>query len=79
MTKKVVFKLSREGVRHLMSEDAMQAILEELAYGISQRCGAGFEVTTYVGKSRANASVHAATAEAYFRNLHGNTILKAMK
>lgn len=79
MTKKVVFKLNREGVRNLMSEDAMQTILEDLADGISQRCGAGFEVTTYVGKTRANASVHAATTEAYFRNLHGNILLKAMK
>lgn len=79
MTKKVVFKLNREGVRHLMSEDAMQAVLEEKANAICQRCGEGFEVTTYVGKTRANASVHAATTEAYFRNLHGNIILKAMK
>ena len=38
----------------------------------------GYEVTTYSGRKRANASVHAETYEARKDNYDNNTLLKAL-
>lgn len=72
------FKLNRAGVRELMQSAQMAAICEEKANAIAGRCGPGYEVTTYTGKTRANASVHAATPQARRENMENNTLLKAV-
>jgi len=74
---KVKFKLNRAGVRELMQSSEALAICEQYAHAIQSRAGEGYEVTTMVGKTRANASVHAATEEARRDNYENNTLLKA--
>lgn len=74
---KVKFELNRAGVRELMQSGEAIAVCKEYADAIQARAGEGYEVTTYVGKTRANASVHAATPEARQDNLENNTLLKA--
>ena len=75
---KVKFKLNRAGVRELMKSKGMLGICTEHADAVQSRAGEGYEVTTYIGKNRANASVMAATYKARKDNLKNNTLLKAL-
>ena len=76
---KVKFKLDRAGVRELMQSPEAQNVCTEYANRILSRCpgGLGYEVSSMVGKTRANASVFAATPEARRDNYQNNTLLKA--
>lgn len=74
---KVKFKLNRAGVRELMQSPEARSVVESYAHQIQGRAGNGYEVSTYVGKTRVNASVFAATPEALQDNYDNNTLLKA--
>ena len=74
---KVKFKLNRAGVRELMQSSAAAGVVTQYASQMQSRCGPGYEVSTMVGKTRVNASVYAATAEARQDNYNNNTLLKA--
>lgn len=74
---KVKFKLNRGGVRELLRSSEATSVCEQYARAIQSRAGAGYEVSTYVGPNRANASVFAATDEARRDNYNNNTLLKA--
>lgn len=78
MAEKIRIELNSEGVRELLKSPEITAICKAHADQIAGRAGAGYEVTTYSGKTRVNASVHAATDEAYRDNLKNNTLLKAV-
>ena len=71
-------ELNREGVRELLKSPEMAAVCRQHADQIAARAGEGYEVTTYTGKNRVNASVHVATKEAYRDNLKNNTLIKAV-
>ncbi|WP_308533284.1 hypothetical protein [uncultured Peptoniphilus sp.] len=73
------FTLNRAGVRELLQCGEMQGIVEEKARGVLSRAGVGFSMNSRVGKTRVNAMVYPETKEAYFRNLHGNILLKALR
>lgn len=73
------FKLNRKGIADLMKSDEMQAILNEKATAIRNRCGDGYEQDVYVGKNRANAMVSAESVKAKKDNLKNNTLLKAVR
>lgn len=75
----VKFKLDKAGVRELMQSKEMESICRGHADAIRSRCGDGYEVTTYTGKTRVNASVITATAEAMRDNMENNTLLKARR
>ena len=80
MSAKVVkVELNSEGVRELLKSPEMKAYCEQLARGIAGRAGDGYQVTTYTGRTRVNASVIAATSEAKRDNMKNNTLLKAVK
>ena len=74
---KVKFELNRAGVRELLRSAEAMSVCRTYADGVRNRAGDGYEVTTYVGKNRANASVHAETYEARKDNYENNTLLKA--
>ena len=76
---KTKFKLNRKGVRELLKSEGMAGICREHAEAISRRCGEGYEVSAYTGKTRVNASVYAATCEAIRDNLENNTLGKMMR
>ena len=76
---KFKFELNRSGVRELLQSGEMQGVVEEEASGVLSRAGAGFSMNSRVGKTRVNAMVYPETKEAYYRNLHGNILLKALK
>lgn len=75
---KVKFELNRAGVKELMQSDEMVKALREYADRAQQSLGAGYEVTTHVGKTRANAMISAESYQAKRENLKSNTILKAV-
>ncbi|NCC07075.1 MAG: hypothetical protein EOM30_03270 [Clostridia bacterium] len=79
MSNKIRVEINRAGVRELLRSQEISAICEARAQAISARCGRGYEVSTYTGKNRANASVHAATPKARRDNIKNNTILKATR
>lgn len=76
---KVRFKLDRAGVGELLKSSEMMGVCEGFASDIQRRCGEGYELTTYTGRTRVNASVFAATPEARRDNAQNNTLLKARK
>lgn len=75
---KVKFELDRGGVRELLRSQESLSVCQGYANEIRGRVGDGYEVTTYVGRNRANASVHAETYEARKDNYDNNTLLKAL-
>ena len=78
MSKRVEIELISAGVRELLQSDEIREYCEELAQGVASRAGDGYEIDSMVGKTRANASVYAATKEANRDNLENNTLLKAL-
>jgi hypothetical protein len=75
---KVDFKLNSAGVRDLLRSQEAMAACKTYADAVLSRAGEGYEVTTYVGVNRVNASVHAETFEARKDNAENNTLLKAL-
>lgn len=73
------FELNRKGVSELMKSDGMQAVLNDHASAIRNRCGDGYGQDIFVGKNRANAMVSAETLKAKKDNSNNNTLLKAVK
>lgn len=77
MSKK--FELNRNGVAELLKSPGMIEILREKARGIQEAAGDGYEISSYVGKNRANVSVKTKTKQAIRDNNKNNTLLKAMR
>jgi hypothetical protein len=75
---KVKFELDRAGVRELLRSPEAASVCRSYAENVRGRAGEGYEVTTYTGRNRANASVHAETYEARKDNYDNNTLLKAL-
>ena len=72
------FELNRAGVRELMTSSQMMAICKEKADSALSRLGSGYEVTTRIGKNRANAEIRAVSYQAKKENSQSNTILKSL-
>lgn len=62
----------------LLKGEGTRALLEQKANAALQRLGDGYSVNTYTGRNRVNVEVKAETARAYYENLSGNTIIKAV-
>ena len=73
------FKLNSKGVREMLRSEEVKAMLRERAEAIKGRAGDGYEVSTFAGKTRANASVKATTIKAIRDNKKNNTLLKAVR
>ena len=76
---KVNFKLNREGVRELLRSPEAMSVCRTYASAIRNRAGDGYEVDTYTGRNRVNASVRAETYEARKENYENNTLLKSIR
>lgn len=74
----VKIELISSGVRELLQSAEIEAECKRLAYGVAGRAGDGYEVDTYIGKTRVNAMVYANSSKAYSDNLKNNTLLKAL-
>lgn len=74
---KVKVVLNRKGVSELLKSQEAMNVCREYAEKIRAKAGAGYEISTYVGKTRVNAMVYADTYEARLDNYKNNTLLKA--
>lgn len=72
------FKLNFAGVGELLKSDEMMAVCRSYAEDICSRVGDGYDISEYVGKTRVNVSVSAATEEAIKECYEDNTLLKAL-
>ena len=72
------FELNQSGVRELMQSSEMMSICKDYADNALAQLGDGYEVSTYTGRSRVNASVIATTYAARKENSETNSILKAV-
>lgn len=72
------FELNYEGVGDLLKSDEMMSVCREIAEEIQARAGDGYDISEYVGTSRVNVSVYAATDEAMKECYEDNTLLKAL-
>ena len=72
-------ELNSDGVRELLKSPEMMAVCRELANGIANRAGDGFELSEYTGRNRVNVSVHAETKEAMQACLKDNVLVKAVR
>ena len=79
MSKRVKVKLNSAGVRELLKSSAMAGVCRTQADAVKNRCGSGYTVSAYTGRTRVNCSVVAETPEARRNNSENNTILKALK
>lgn len=70
--------INYKGIGEVLKSTEVIDLLESKAKQIQMRAGEGYEVTTYIGKSRANVSVKAETKKAKRDNSKNNTLLKAM-
>lgn len=71
-------ELNRAGVAELMKSSEMLGLCESLAQKTAGSLGEGYEVSTYVGRTRANASIVATTQKAIKDNMENNSVLKAI-
>lgn len=70
--------LDYAGVGELLRSEEMKAVCEEEANKALSRLGAGYEVTTFTGPSRMNASIKAVTQQAKRDVQENNTLIKAL-
>ena len=72
-------ELNRAGVRELLQSSGAMAVVKGYAEERAALAGPGYEVTTFVGKTRVNASyIRAATDQANRDNLENNTLLRTI-
>lgn len=74
----VRIELNSEGVKQLLKSPEMEGICRNLAEGIASSAAGNYEVSTYSGRNRVNASVYTADRETLQENLDGNALLKAL-
>lgn len=75
---KVEIELDTTGVGALLKSEDVKNACEKLAQKAKKRLGDGYEVTTFTGATRVNASITATTTKAKKDNLRDNKILKAL-
>lgn len=76
---KVEIKLDTAGIRALLQSDAVASHVEEIADGIVGRCSGLYTVDQQKGKYRSITRVKTADNETFYRNLHNNELLKAVR
>lgn len=71
-------ELRKDGVRELLLSDDLRDACKKVADQIRASAGEGYEISTFKGTNRVNASVRPVTQEAYKDNLENNTLMKAV-
>ncbi|MBR1383994.1 MAG: hypothetical protein IJ555_09350 [Ruminococcus sp.] len=74
----VKIKLNREGVSRLLKSDEAADLCKSFAQSAANKLGDGYEVSTYKGKKRVNASIKAVSYKARKDTRENNAIIKAV-
>lgn len=72
-------ELDSEGIQELLKSPEIEVECLRVITGIRSACGSGYEVTTYIGKTRVNAMIEAKTASAKAREAKFHTLQNALK
>lgn len=75
---KVKFEVYLPGINELMKSSEMQSALLEAGQAVANAAGDEFEAEVHTANWIAASNVYASNKEAYFKNLHENTLLKAL-
>lgn len=73
------FKLNYAGVGQLLKCEELCDGMQAIGNSVASKAGEGYAADTQVGKKRAHTFVRPVTKEAYYENLRGNTLLKALQ
>ena len=76
---KIEIELDSAGVRGLLQSPEIQAVCVDRIRAVQAMCGEGYEADTFVGKTRVNAMLRAATFLAMADNAENHTIEKAVR
>lgn len=76
---KIEIKLDSAGVRALLQSPEIQAVCVDRIRAAQAMCGDGYKTDTYVGRTRVNAMLRAATPQAMADNAKNHTIEKAIR
>lgn len=71
-------ELNDSGVQELLKSPEMQSLLSEYAQRATQSLGSGYAFDTRVGKTRANADIHATTYKTTRDAIDNGSIYKAV-
>lgn len=74
----LTIELDYQGVGELLKSEEMSNVISELAEGIKDRCGEGYECDVQVFQTRVVGSVYTDTSSAIKDNLNNNTILRSL-
>ena len=75
---KIKFETNGQGFAELMKSGAVQAMCSQEATAIANRAGEGFIAEQGTGSARDYYVVRVNSAEAHYKNLKHNTLLKAV-
>lgn len=75
---KTKIELNSAGIKELLKSKEITTQVNEIASGVANRAGEGFEINSRIGANRAVATVYAATPKAFYSNLKNKTLLKAL-
>ena len=76
---KWVVTLNSAGIKEVLKSQEVKSALNDVANKTLNAAGEGFKAKPYTGKNRAGVIVAPETAEAYYKNLRNNTLLKALR
>ena len=76
---KIEIELDSAGVRALLQSPEIRVVCSDRIRAAQAMCGEGYETDTYVGKTRVNAMLRAATPQAMADNAKNHTIEKAIR
>lgn len=71
-------ELNSDGIRELMQSEEMTSFLNQKAQSAVSKLGKGYSYDTMVGKTRANADVHATNKKTQQEAINNSTIVKAV-
>lgn len=75
---RIEIELDTAGVGALLKSEDVRNECEKIAQKAKRKLGDGYEITTYTGATRSNASIAAVTVNAKKENMKDNRILKAL-
>lgn len=78
MASKIRIVVSEEGIRAVLKSGAVQADLQSRAARIAAAAGPGMQASSFMGKTRARASVITATAKARRAEARDRALTRAL-
>lgn len=77
---KVNIELDFQGINELRKSTEIEEYMTEIAHGIVSRCSGNYEVhAPFKGRFHSNVEISTRDNPTFYRNLHNNELLKALR